>query len=55
MVEKWVGRAILWEKMDLVGLFAFIDGCDGPGPGGAVAVVNFAEVEQGFLNGSATG
>ncbi len=35
-------------------MVAFIDGFDGAGPASAVAVVDFAEVEQGFLNGSAT-
>jgi hypothetical protein len=31
-----------------------IDGFDGTGPGGAVAVVDFTEIEQGFLNRAAT-
>ena len=51
MFEQRVRRAILWEKMNLAGLFAFIDGFDGPGPADAIAVVDLAEIEQGFLNG----
>ena len=48
MFESVIGRAVLWEKMDLSGVVACIDGFDGAGLGGAVAVVDFAEVEQGF-------
>jgi hypothetical protein len=40
-----IRRAIHWEKMDLAGLFAFVDGFDGPGPAGAITVVDLAEIE----------
>ena len=49
MLESGIGRAVLWEKMNLPGVVAFIDGLDGAGPGGAVAVVDLAEIEEGCL------
>jgi hypothetical protein len=55
MFELRIGRAILWEKMNLAAVVAFIDGLDGAGPSGTAAVVDFAKIEQGLLNGSATG
>ena len=40
---------------DDAGLLAIIDCFDGASLGGAVAVVDLAEIEQGFLNGAPTG
>lgn len=54
MFESGIGLAVFGEEVNLVGLLAFIDSFDGSSPGGAVAVVDLAEIEQGFLNGSAT-
>jgi hypothetical protein len=53
MFEVGCGGAVFGEKVDLADLVAFIDRFDGAGPGGAVAVVDLAEIEQGFLNGPA--
>jgi hypothetical protein len=55
MFEAGVGRAVFGEEVDLADLIAFIDGFDSEGPAGAVAVVDFAEIEQGFLDGTAPG
>ncbi len=54
MFEPGIWRAVLAEEVDLTGLFAFIDGFDGAGPSSAVAVVDLAEIEQGFLDRSVT-
>ena len=54
MFEQGVGRAVLREQMNLAGFVALIDSLDGAGPRGAVAVVDLAEIEQGFLNRSVT-
>ena len=43
--EPGIRRAVFRKKMDLVGLVALIDGFDGAGPAGAVAVVDLAEIE----------
>ena len=40
--EQGVGRAFIQAQMNLAGLFALIDGFDGPGPGCTVAVVDYA-------------
>ena len=47
--------AVFGEEVNLAGVVAFIDGFDSAGPSGAVAVVDLAEIEQGFLNGAAPG
>jgi hypothetical protein len=52
--EPGIWRAVLGEKMDLAGAVVFIDRFNGAGPGGTFVVVDLAEIEQGFLNGSAT-
>ena len=54
MFKAGIGRAVFREEVDLASVVAFIDGFDSAGPGGAVTVVDLAEIEQGFLNGSTT-
>jgi hypothetical protein len=53
MFEPGIGGAIFRKEMNLAGLFAFVDGLDGAGPGGAIRVVDLAKIEQGFLDGAA--
>ena len=55
MFEQGIGRAVFRKKMNLADLLAFIDSFDGAGPTCAVAVVDLAEIEQGFLDGTTTG
>ena len=53
--EFRIGGAVFGKKIDLAGLAFFVDGFDGTGPAGAFAVVDLAEVEEGFLYGAGGG
>ncbi len=55
MFEAGVGRAVFGEEVDLADVVAFIYSFNSAGPSSAVAVVVLAEIEQGFLNGTAPG
>ena len=53
MFEAGIRCAIFREEMDLAGVLRFVDDFDGTGPREVLAVVDLAEIEQGFLDGSA--
>lgn len=53
--EGGIGGAVFGEEVDLAGLVGFVEGFDGASPAGTFAVVDLAKIEQGLLDGFASG
>ncbi len=50
------GHAVIGKEVNLPGgAAALLNRFDGARPGGALAVVDFPQIEQGLLHGTATG